>query len=35
VNAGDGVIDLVKASATTLKQAMYIIKAKRSKEKNG
>jgi DNA (cytosine-5)-methyltransferase 1 len=27
--------DLVKASGTTLKQAMYIIKAKRSKEKNG
>jgi DNA (cytosine-5)-methyltransferase 1 len=28
-------IDLVKASGTTLKQAMYIIKAKRSKEKHG
>jgi DNA (cytosine-5)-methyltransferase 1 len=28
-------IDLVRASGTTLKQAMYIIKAKRSKEKNG
>lgn len=28
-------IDLVKASGTTLKKAMYIIKAKRSKEKHG
>ena len=28
-------IDLVRASGTTLKQAMYIIKAKRSKKKNG
>jgi DNA (cytosine-5)-methyltransferase 1 len=28
-------IDLVKASGATLKQAMYIIKAKRSKEKHG
>lgn len=28
-------VDLVKASGTTLKRAMYIIKAKRSKEKNG
>lgn len=28
-------IELVKASAKTLKQAMYIIKAKRSKEKHG
>ena len=28
-------IDLVKASGTTLKQAMYIIKAKRSKVKHG
>lgn len=28
-------IDLVKASGATLKQAMYVIKAKRSKEKHG